>query len=93
MQLASHAVVGSAGYSNYISNIRTMALSQGMSFAQASQTAVAYAYEQMVRQASMLSYKNAFAVLAGAILCLTPLPFVMRLPAKVAKPAPEAMGH
>jgi MFS transporter, DHA2 family, multidrug resistance protein len=32
-------------------------------------------------------------VLAGVIFCLTPLPFIMRLPAKVAKPSPEAMGH
>ena len=42
----------------------------------------------------MLSYKNAFALLAWTILCLTPLPFLMRLPSKLAAPAPEeAMGH
>ncbi len=41
----------------------------------------------------MLSYKNAFAILAAVIMCLTPLPFIMRLPPKVAKPSPEAMGH
>jgi hypothetical protein len=32
----------------------------------------------MVRQATMLSYKNAFAMLAAAVLLLSPLPFLMR---------------
>jgi DHA2 family multidrug resistance protein len=41
----------------------------------------------------MLSYKNAFAVLSTVIICLTPLPFIMKLPAKREKPSPEAMGH
>jgi DHA2 family multidrug resistance protein len=36
----------------------------------------------MLRQASMLSYKNAFALLAMVIFCLIPLPFIMRLPTK-----------
>jgi MFS transporter, DHA2 family, multidrug resistance protein len=40
----------------------------------------------------MLSYKNAFAILACTIFLLTPLPFIMRLPTKAAKPDPEAMG-
>jgi DHA2 family multidrug resistance protein len=64
----------------------------GMSAAQAGQMAVGYGYQQMIRQSSMLAYKNAFAVLAGTILCLTPLPFLMRLPTKVEKPAPEEIA-
>jgi DHA2 family multidrug resistance protein len=47
----------------------------------------------MLRQASMLSYKNAFFMLSAAIACLMPLPFLMRLPAKRVKLDPEAMGH
>ena len=42
----------------------------------------------------MLSYKNAFAVLAWTILALTPLPFLMRLPTRAEKPAAgEAAAH
>jgi DHA2 family multidrug resistance protein len=93
MQLSAHAGAGSAGYNNYISHITHIAQTQGMSAAQAGQVAVGYAYQQMLRQASMLAYKNAFAILAGVIICLTPLPFVMRLAPKAAKPSPEAMGH
>jgi DHA2 family multidrug resistance protein len=91
-QLAAHTGPGSVGYQRYISAIATAAQTHGMNAVQARQTAVAYAYQQMVRQASMLSYKNAFAVLATVIFCLTPLPFIMRLPAKRAKPDPEALG-
>ena len=64
-----------------------------MSAAASGQFAVGYAYQQMVRQASMLSYKNAFAVLAFVIVLLMPLPFLMRLPAKRVKVDPEAMAH
>lgn len=55
--------------------------------------AVGEAYREMQLQASMLSYHNAFVVLAAAILCLVPLPFVMRLPKARQKAAPEAAGH
>jgi MFS transporter, DHA2 family, multidrug resistance protein len=41
----------------------------------------------------MLSYKNAFAILSAVILCLAPLPFIMRLPTKASKPSPEAAAH
>jgi DHA2 family multidrug resistance protein len=93
-QLAAHTGPGSAGYQRYITAIAAAGRAGGQNPVQAMQTAVAYAYEQMVRQASMLSYKNAFAVLATVILCLTPLPFIMRLPAKRSKPDPEALaGH
>jgi DHA2 family multidrug resistance protein len=92
-QLAAHTGPGNAGYTRYIANLAAGAQAHGMSAIAATRFAVAYAYQQMVRQASMLSYKNAFAVLATVIFCLTPLPFVMRLPAKRAKLDPEAMAH
>ncbi len=66
--------------------------STGMSAAQATQSAIGIAYQQMLRQASMLSYQNAFALLAASIFCLIPLPFVMRLPVKAEKPSPEEVA-
>ena len=93
-QLAAHTGPGSIGYQRYIAAISSAARAGGMNALQSHQTAVAYAYQQMVRQASMLSYKNAFGYLATVILLLTPLPFIMRLPPKRAKPDPEALaGH
>jgi DHA2 family multidrug resistance protein len=72
--------------------MKEMLMAQGMSAANATQTAMGQAYQQMLRQASMLSYKNAFAILAFMIFCLSPLPFIMRLPTKTTKPDPEALG-
>jgi DHA2 family multidrug resistance protein len=40
----------------------------------------------------MLSYKNAFFILSMTILCLAPLPFIMRRPPKTLK-VPADAGH
>jgi DHA2 family multidrug resistance protein len=97
-QLAANVVQGSVQYRHYIDQAAGVFHSGGggggMSSAQSMQMAVGYAYQQMLRQASMLSYKNAFALLSGVILMLTPLPFIMRLPKKSQAPPPEdAIAH
>ena len=91
-QLAANTVPGSVPYTQYLAGVTNVLREQGMNAAQAAQMSVGYAYQEMVRQASMLAYKNAFAVLAATILCLTPLPFLMRLPTKVEKPAPKELA-
>src|SRR5580698_10376420 len=90
--LSANVVQGSVQYRLYMDRMKEMMMAHGMSSAAASQAAVGQAYQQMLRQASMLSYKNAFFILSTVILCLSPLPFLMRLPSKVAKPDPEALG-
>jgi DHA2 family multidrug resistance protein len=92
--LAAHVVPNSPAYRLYMDQMKTMLMSGGMTAAVATQAALGQAYQQMLRQASMLSYRNAFAILSFTILCLSPLPFIMRLPSKSAKPDPEALaGH
>ena len=93
-ELATHTGPGSVGYVQYLASIAGMLRAQGVTAAESAQLAVGYAYQQMLRQASMLAYQNAFLVLSVVILCLTPLPFLMRLPKKAEAPPPEeAMGH
>jgi len=94
-ELATHTGVGSIGYTRYIAAVSGVFRDNGMPALQATQSAIGYAYQQLVRQASMLAYQNAFALLSAVILCLTPLPFLMRLPKKAAEAPPpeEAMGH
>jgi DHA2 family multidrug resistance protein len=90
--LAANVVQGSPQYRLYINSITQQLMARGMTATAASQLAMGRAYQEMLRQASMLSYKNAFFVLSVIILCLVPLPFVMRLPEKRAKPDPESLG-
>ena len=91
-QLAANTVPGSAAYTSYIAKAAAVFRQGGLSATQSTQLAIGYAYQQMLRQASMLSYKNAFALLAALILVLTPLPFLMRLPPKAHKPSPEELS-
>jgi DHA2 family multidrug resistance protein len=94
MTLATHSGEGSPGYVSYLSAVTAMLRQQGMSAAAAAQGSIGVAYQQLLRQASMLSYQNAFFVLSVTIACLSPLPFLMRLPSKAEKPsAEEVMAH
>jgi len=90
--LAANVVPGSVRYNLFTGQISNMLMKGGMSSTQASQVAVGQAYQMMVRQATMLSYKNAFAILGFAVVCLSPLPFLMRLPPKRGA-RPGAVGH
>lgn len=83
----------SVSYSLFVERMREMLAMRGMNTAQAAPMAMGQVYRQMQLQATMLSYKNAFVGLSAILLCLAPLPFLMRLPKKQQKPSPEAAGH
>ena len=87
--LGANIAEGSYALQNYI---RTFANGANISLAAARPTALASAYNQMIRQANMLAYKNAFAVLAFVLLILSPLVWIMRLPPKRVKIDPEQMA-
>jgi MFS transporter, DHA2 family, multidrug resistance protein len=91
--LGANAAPGSIAFSIYLDGIRAVLITRGVPAVQATQMAVGEAYREMQLQASMLSYHNAFVVLSAMLFCLVPLPFVMRLPKRRAKDAPEAAGH
>jgi MFS transporter, DHA2 family, multidrug resistance protein len=93
-QLAANVVQGSVQYNHYVNQVASVfrSGSAGMSGPQSMQMATGYAYQQMLRQASMLAYQNAFAILAGTVLMLAPLVFIMRLPKKAEAPPPEELA-
>jgi DHA2 family multidrug resistance protein len=88
--LASHVLPDGRLYRDYMAQTQAGLMRLGQGASTAAQIAYARAYQQMLRQASMLSYKNAFFILSVVIFCLSPLPFLMRRPPKAMKPAPEA---
>jgi MFS transporter, DHA2 family, multidrug resistance protein len=91
-QLASHVRPDGRVYRDYLAQTQASLMRLGQGSSAAARIAYSRAYQQMVRQASMLSYKNAFFILSVTILCLSPLPFIMRLPPKAMK-APADAGH
>jgi len=91
--LGANLASSSPSYWLYLGRMREVLTAGGISMAQTTQLAMAEAYRELQQQAMMLSYKNAFVVLAAMLFCLAPLPFLMRLPKKREKPAAEAAGH
>ena len=89
MALGANVSNGSAALTNYI---RVFAEGTRTTMAAAQPSAIASAYNQMIRQANMLAYKNAFALLAFTLLALAPLVWIMRLPPKRMKVDPEQMA-
>ncbi|MGI4757955.1 MAG: MFS transporter, partial [Janthinobacterium lividum] len=87
--LAANISNGSYALNTYISSFAA-GIHAGFGAAQSS--AMASAYNQMVRQANMLAYKNAFALLAFVLVVLSPLVWIMRLPPKRAKIDPEQLA-
>jgi DHA2 family multidrug resistance protein len=92
-QMSLAANTGGSAYSTYIERTKEALMALGQGADQAGQMAIGHAYQQMLRQASMLSYMNAFWVLSVVIACLIPLPFIMRKPPPRMKPSAEAAGH
>jgi DHA2 family multidrug resistance protein len=90
--LATHVSASNPAYSDFLARTQTALIQSGMSASAAAQMAVGDAYRQMQLQAQMLSYQNAFWMLSVIVLCLVPLPFVMRKPPKFAKKPLDA-GH
>ena len=87
--LAANISSGSYALNAYVRDFATGVRS---SMAAAQPTAIASAYNNMIRQANMLAYKNAFALLAFMLVVLSPLVWLMRLPPKRVKIDPEQMA-
>ena len=83
----------SMAYNNYIDKTKAALMALGQGANQARQLAVGHAYQEMLREASMLSYMNAFWLLSVIIACLIPLPFIMRKPPPRVKAPVEAGAH
>ena len=91
--LAAHLIPGSFQYENYLTQTKNALMTAGQSASQAKAAATGYAYQQLLRQSSMLSYQNAFWVLSIVAAVLVPWPFIMRRPPKRKKQAAEPVGH
>jgi len=77
---AHHTTHGTNNFQHLLSVLKAMFVSQGYDAVTAMKKAMAMAYQSMQAQASALSFKNSFWIMSVIVLCLTPLPFIMRRP-------------
>ena len=78
--LIVHATHANSNFETMIAGLKSLFLSQGFDAVTASRKALAQAYLVVQGQASALSFKNSFFVLAIVVMFLIPLPFVMWRP-------------
>ncbi len=76
--LGAAAVAGGMAYEGWVA--QTQAALEKMGRAGARQLAEGQAYQELLRQANMLAYQNAFWLLAVAVAALVPVPFLMQRP-------------
>ena len=87
--LASNLSPGGYSLSAYISRYAQLTHT---TIAAAQPIAIAQIYNQMIRQSSMLAYKNAFFLLSCMLVVLSPLVWIMRLPPKAQPVDPNQMS-
>ena len=76
--LGAHITGGAAPYLKATTQMGHQLVAGGLSVTGAHSAAMLRLYEQLQRQASMLSYIDIIRFFAIASLCMVPLPFVMR---------------
>ncbi len=78
--LVAHATHSNMNFEHFLSGLKAMFISQGYDAATATTKAMAMAYQTVQLQANTLSFVNSFYVMSIIVVCLAPLPFVMRRP-------------
>jgi len=77
---ASHTSLGDRNFARMLNGFTALFAGQGYDAATAAKKAMALASFTVQSQANALSFKNAFFVMSLMIVCLSPLPFIMRRP-------------
>jgi DHA2 family multidrug resistance protein len=80
LTLASHTTRANRSFEQLLNLLQAVYQSHGFSATVAAKKALATAYQMLLAQASTLSFENSFWVMSLIVLCLTPLPFIMRRP-------------
>lgn len=92
-QLAEHMVPGDTEYETAVSNLTHQFMAQGMSAAEAASTATGSLYRELLHQASVLAYADAYLFIGSLLAAM--LVVTLFLPANRVggKPDPAASAH
>jgi DHA2 family multidrug resistance protein len=77
---AAHTGEGDMNFQAYLNGLKSVFVAQGYDTTIAAKKALAMAYGTVQSQANTLSFENTFWIMSLIVLCLTPLPFLMRRP-------------
>lgn len=77
---AAHTGHANSNFQQLLTSLQAAFISQGYDAVTAAKKALAMAYQMIQAQASALSFVNSFWIMSLIIICLTPLPFIMRRP-------------
>jgi MFS transporter, DHA2 family, multidrug resistance protein len=77
---AAHTSQSDVNFQQLLNGLKATFLAQGYDGFTATQKALARAYQMVEAQANALSFVNSFWIMSLIVLCLTPLPFIMRRP-------------
>ena len=77
---AAHTSHGDPNFEQWLAGLKGAFIAQGYDVVTAAQKALALAYSTVQAQATALSFKNSFWIMAIIVACLSPLPFIMRRP-------------
>jgi DHA2 family multidrug resistance protein len=78
--LTSHATNANPHFQQLLQMLQSAYFAYGYGPAESAKKALATAYQMIHAQASALSFVNSFWMMAVIVLCLVPLPFIMRRP-------------
>ncbi|MGH9622989.1 MAG: DHA2 family efflux MFS transporter permease subunit [Bryobacteraceae bacterium] len=78
--LTSHATHANPHFEHLLQMLQSAYFAYGYGPAEAAKKALATVYQMIHAQASALSFVNSFWMMSVIVLCLVPLPFIMRRP-------------
>jgi DHA2 family multidrug resistance protein len=77
---AGHTQTSNFNFQQQLNGFKGMFLARGFDSVTATKKALTMAYQVVQQQASTLSFENSFWTMSIIVLCLVPLPFIMRRP-------------
>jgi len=80
VNFAAHTSHGDRNFQQMLNGLTSMFVSQGYDAVTAGRKALTMAYGMVQQQANTVGIDNAFWFMSLAIVCLVPLPFIMRRP-------------
>jgi DHA2 family multidrug resistance protein len=89
---AAHTTNASSNFQLLLNGLKASFMAQGYDAVTSTKKALFMAYQMVHAQASALSFENSFWIMSAIVICLVPLPFIMRRP-RLGEQQPMRAAH